>query len=278
VLEHDNCDVTTCNSREKQYFGEDMAGLKKLIAGNWKMNMLHTDGAALARDIVAGADEVDCDLLLCPPATLISWVAETTGGSRVVVGAQDCHEAESGAFTGDISASMVRDAGGSSVILGHSERRHGLGESDARVRAKVLAVHGCGLAAIVCIGETEAQRDAGETLHVLSAQLEGSLPEVSADSEITGNNTVIAYEPVWAIGTGRTPTLDEVEQAHAHIRARLEKQVSAAAPDIRILYGGSMKPDNAVDLLSAANVDGGLIGGASLSADSFLAIAAAANT
>lgn len=253
-----------------------MAGLKKLIAGNWKMNMLHTDGAALARDIVAGADGVDCELLLCPPATLVAWIAETASGSPVVVGAQDCHEAESGAFTGDISAAMVRDAGASYVILGHSERRHGLGETDARVEAKVRAAHGAGLVAIVCIGETEAQRDAGETLEVLSAQLDGSLPGGEAGAAIRGTNTVIAYEPVWAIGTGRTPTLDEVAQAHAHIRGHLEQQLGAAATGLRILYGGSMKPENAGDLLSVANVDGGLIGGASLVAESFLAIAAAA--
>lgn len=240
------------------------------------MNMLHTDGAALARDIVAGAEGHDCDLLLCPPSTLVSWIAETASGSAVAVGAQDCHEAESGAYTGDISASMVKDAGGNYVILGHSERRHGLGETDARVEAKVTAAHGAGLVAIVCIGETEGERDAGETLNVLSTQLDGSLPAAGNGDEITGENTVIAYEPVWAIGTGRTPTLEEVAEAHAHIRAHLEKQVGEAGANIRILYGGSMKPENAGDLLSIANVDGGLIGGASLSADSFLAIAAAA--
>lgn len=253
-----------------------MAGLKKLIAGNWKMNMLHTDGAALARDIVGGAENIGCDLLLCPPSTLLSWIAETASGSPVFVGAQDCHEAESGAFTGDISAAMVRDAGASYVILGHSERRHGLGETDSRVQAKVSAAHGAGLVAIVCIGETEAERDAGETLDVLSAQLDGSLPADNTGAAIDGTNTVIAYEPVWAIGTGRTPTLEEVAQAHAHIRGHLESLLGEAASGIRILYGGSMKPENAGDLLATANVDGGLIGGASLSADSFLAIAKAA--
>ena len=276
VLEHDNCGVTTRNSKEKQHFGDDMARLKKLIAGNWKMNMLHADGAALARDIVEGADSTACDLLLCPPSTLVSWIAETASGSVVSVGAQDCHEAENGAFTGDISASMVRDAGGSHVILGHSERRHGLGETDARVAAKTTAAHGVGLVAIVCIGETESERDAGETLNVLTRQLDGSLPSGDDDGDINGTNTVIAYEPVWAIGTGRTPTLEEVAEAHAHIRAHLEKQVGEAGAGI--LYGGSMKPENAGDLLAIENVDGGLIGGASLSADSFLAIAAAATT
>lgn len=240
------------------------------------MNMLHADGAALARDIVGGAEGTECDLLLCPPSTLVSWIAETASGSTVAVGAQDCHEAESGAYTGDVSASMVRDAGGSHVILGHSERRHGLGETDARVKTKVVAAHGAGLVAIVCIGETEAERDAGETLSVLSTQLDGSLPTGGVAGEINGTNTVIAYEPVWAIGTGRTPTLEEVAEAHAHIHAHLQTQLGEAGSSIRILYGGSMKPENAGDLLSIANVDGGLIGGASLSADSFLAIAAAA--
>lgn len=253
-----------------------MAMLKKLIAGNWKMNMLSEDGTALARDIVAGADGTRCDLLLCPPATLVSRVAEAVRGSGVAVGAQDCHEAESGAFTGDISATMVRDAGADHVILGHSERRHGLGETDDRVRAKVVAAHDAELVAIVCIGETEEQRDSGQTLDVLASQLDGSLPMGDRGFAITGDNTVIAYEPVWAIGTGRTPTSAEVLAAHAHIRAHLEGSLGSEAAVVRLLYGGSMKPENAEELLSIANVDGGLIGGASLSADSFLAIAAAA--
>ncbi|MBT5570658.1 MAG: triose-phosphate isomerase [Alphaproteobacteria bacterium] len=249
---------------------------KKLIAGNWKMNMLHMDAAALAREVVAGADKAPCDLLLCPPSTLISWVAETASGSVVAVGGQDCHEADSGAYTGDVSATMVRDAGASHVILGHSERRHGLGETDERVRAKTEAAHGAGLVAIVCIGETEEQRDAGETLNVLSSQLDGSLPTGDNGFAVNGKDTVIAYEPVWAIGTGRTPTVDEVQAAHGHIRAHLTASLGEQAEDIRILYGGSMKPENAADLLAIENVDGGLIGGASLSADSFLAIADAA--
>ena len=167
---------------------------------------------------------------------------------------------------------MIRDAGASHVIVGHSERRHGLGETDARVRAKAAAAHGAGLVAIVCIGETEAERDAGETLDVLTAQLDGSLPEAG----VSGANTVVAYEPVWAIGTGRTPTLEEVAAAHGHIRATLAAARGDASADIRLLYGGSMKPDNAGMLLAVENVDGGLIGGASLDAGSFLAIAAAA--
>ena len=248
-----------------------MAALKKLIAGNWKMNMLASDGVALARAISEKANGTGCDPLVCLPATILRSVAETLADTDVAVGGQDCHEAEGGAFTGDVSAAMVGDAGASHVILGHSERRHGLGETDARVLAKTVAAHAAGLTAIVCIGETEAERDAGRTLDVLSAQLNGSLP----DSGISGTNTVVAYEPVWGIGTGRTPTLDEVEAAHGHIRETLEAALGDAAASIRLLYGGSMKPENAVLLLAIANVDGGLIGGASLDAESFLAIAAA---
>lgn len=240
------------------------------------MNMLREDGVALVRAIADGAGGQNCDLLVCPPSILVGTVAEALDGSAVAVGAQDCHEAESGAYTGDISAAMVRDAGASHVILGHSERRHGLGETNERVRAKVEAAHAAGLVAIMCIGETEAERDAGKTLDVLSAQIDGSLPMGDRGFAVSGADTVIAYEPVWAIGTGRTPTLDEVLAAHAHIRAHLQSGLGNDANAIRLLYGGSMKPDNAADLLAIANVDGGLIGGASLQADSFLAIAAAA--
>ncbi len=249
-----------------------MAAPKKLIAGNWKMNMLAADGVALARAVAADGQGAACDLLVCPPATILAAVATAVAGSAVAVGGQDCHQAESGAYTGDVSAAMLRDAGASYAILGHSERRHGLGETDARVRAKTIAAHGAGLTAIACIGETEAERDAGRTLDVLGTQIAGSLPESGVDAA----NTVIAYEPVWAIGTGRTPTLDEVAAAHRHIRATLESMLGDAAAAVRLLYGGSMKPENAVDLLSVDNVDGGLIGGASLDAASFLAIAAAA--
>lgn len=235
------------------------------------MNMLASDGVALARAIGAKANGTRCDLLVCPPATILRSVAEALADTVVAVGGQDCHEAESGAFTGDVSAAMLGDAGASHVILGHSERRHGLGETDARVKAKTIAAHAAGLTAIVCIGETEAERDAGQTLDVLSQQLGGSLP----DSGVSGTNTVIAYEPVWAIGTGRTPTLEEVEAAHGHIRATLEAALAGEAAGIRLLYGGSMKPENAESLLDVTHVDGGLIGGASLDAESFLAIAAA---
>ena len=240
------------------------------------MNMLREDGEALARAIANGADRQDCDLLVCPPSIFVGTVAKLLNGSSVAVGAQDCHEAESGAYTGDISAAMVCDAGGSHVILGHSERRHGLGETNERVRAKVEAAHAAGLVAIMCIGETEAERDAGKTLDVLSTQIDGSLPMGDRGFAVSGADIVIAYEPVWAIGTGRTPTPDEVLAAHGHIRMHLQLGLGEDANAIRLLYGGSMKPDNAADLLAIENVDGGLIGGASLQADSFLAIADAA--
>ena len=178
----------------------------------------------------------------------------------------DCHTQAAGAFTGDISAAMLADAGASHVILGHSERRHGHGEDSALVRAKALAARGAGLVAVICIGETEAERDAGQTLSVLSEQVEGSLPE-GADAE----NTVVAYEPVWAIGTGRTPTIGQVAEAHLHIRERIVACTGNAA--MRVLYGGSVKPDNAAELLGVADVDGALVGGASLKADDFWAIA-----
>jgi len=253
-----------------------MADLRKLIAGNWKMNNLARAGQALAHEVAdyaSGAGAPDCDLLICPPATIVQLVAEAVGDAPVAVGGQNCHAEISGAYTGEISAAMLADIGASYVILGHSERRHGMGESDAMVQAKVAAAHAAGLTAIVCIGETEAERDSGQTLQVLSRQLGGSLP---SGSSLDGGNTVIAYEPVWAIGTGRTPTNDEIVAAHAHIRATLADHAGAAAAQIRLLYGGSMKPDNASVILAIANVDGGLIGGASLKASDFCAIAAAA--
>ena len=254
-----------------------MAKPRKLIAGNWKMNNLAAPGRALAAaigDYAASAASADCDLLVCPPATILPIVAAQLRDRPVAVGGQNCHAEPSGAFTGEISAAMLADAGATHVILGHSERRHGLGETDGMVQAKVTAALGANLVAIVCIGETEAQRDAGQTLDVLTGQLNGSLP--SAKGALTGVTTVVAYEPVWAIGTGRTPTNDEIAMAHNHIRACLHDQIGPAADQIRLLYGGSMKPDNAAAILAIDNVDGGLIGGASLKADDFCAIAAAA--
>ncbi len=247
--------------------------VRPLIAGNWKMNAGGAEGLALARAIAGRAPEVEarCDLLVCPPAVILAATAETLGGSPVGVGAQDCHANAAGAHTGDISAPMLAEAGAGFVITGHSERRADHLETNALVREKSLAVHGAGLIAVICIGETEAQRDAGETLGVLSDQISGSLPD-----GVTPANTVIAYEPVWAIGTGRTPTLGEVADAHAHIRAEISGKVDDA-DRMRLLYGGSVKPENAAELLSVDNVNGALVGGASLDAASFIAIALAAS-
>lgn len=239
-----------------------------LIAGNWKMNGAETESVALARAVAEGAPG-GCELLVCPPAVLIPPVAAALKGSGVAIGGQDCHFAEGGAHTGDIAAAMLADVGCSHVILGHSERRADHGESDELVRSKTEAAHAAGLVAIVCVGETLAERDGGETLARISSQIEGSLPAAA-----TAENTVIAYEPVWAIGTGRTASPADVEEVHTHIRGDIERWFGAGvAGGIRILYGGSMKPSNAVELLAINGVDGGLIGGASLKAEDFLTIA-----
>ena len=245
--------------------------MRKLIAGNWKMNGLRADGLALARELVAlaRANTSGSDLLLCPPATLLALVADELKGSRIALGGQDCHARPAGAHTGDLSAPMLRDAGASYVILGHSERRVDHHETDALVRAKVKAARDAGLAAIVCVGETAQERDTGRALDVVSRQLAGSLPEGLTPTEL-----VIAYEPVWAIGTGRTPTLADVAAVHAHIRSAL-RQAVADPSAVRVLYGGSVNPGNASELLGAANVDGALVGGASLSARDFWAITTA---
>jgi triosephosphate isomerase (TIM) len=247
------------------------AARRILIAGNWKMNGLHADGVELAAalaDKLDAAGDTAFDMLVCPPYTLISTVVEAASGSSLSVGAQDCHTAEKGAHTGDISPAMLADAGCTYIIVGHSERRTDHGESDADVRAKAEAVNAAGLKAIVCIGETEAQRDAGDTLSVVKTQIAGSVPD-----NATADNTVVAYEPVWAIGTGRTPTNDEVQEVHAFIRAELAAKLGQETADgVRLLYGGSMNPGNAKDLLALADVDGGLIGGASLKAGDFWAI------
>jgi len=245
---------------------------RALIAGNWKMNGRTADGLALARDLAgryrdAGAPAFE--MVVCPPATLIAAVAETVSGSGIGVGGQDCHAAEKGAHTGDLAAEMLADAGATHVIVGHSERRQDHGETDAIVRDKAAAAHRAGLTAIVCLGETEAERDAGRALDVCARQLAGSLPDGA-----TAANTVIAYEPVWAIGTGRTPTTDDVREMHGHLRAALAERLADAA-GMRILYGGSVKPDNADTLMAVADVDGALVGGASLKPDDFWAIARA---
>ncbi len=248
---------------------------RPLIAGNWKMNGLRADALALARGVADGVKQAgwrDRDVLVCPPATLILAVAEAVNGSGVLVGGQNCHAKASGAHTGDIAAEMLRDCGASHVIVGHSERRADCGETDAIVRAKAEAAWRAGLLPIVCIGETLAERDAGKTLSVLEAQLEGSVPAGSTAAKL-----VVAYEPVWAIGTGKTPTTAEVAAAHAHIRKVLGGLMGDAVA-VRLLYGGSVKGSNAAELLLAGDVDGALIGGASLKADEFLAIAKAAQS
>jgi triosephosphate isomerase len=243
---------------------------RQLIAGNWKMNQTKGDAVAFAKAVaerLAGRP-IAADLLVCPPAPFIDAMAEAAKGSALAVGGQDCHAAKSGAHTGDVAAPMLKDLGATYVIVGHSERRADHGESSADVRAKAAAAHAAGLIAVICIGETEAERDAGKTLEVVEGQFNGSLPDGA-----TPANTVIAYEPVWAIGTGRTPTLPEVEEVHAAIRARAAKVLGAdAASRLLILYGGSMKPSNAKELLALPDVDGGLIGGASLKVDDYWAI------
>lgn len=246
-----------------------------MIAGNWKMNGLSEDGAALATAVADGAkaksDGLKAELVICPPFTLLGALKEKTAGSPVKLGAQDCHYETSGAYTGDTSAQMLAELGVSHVILGHSERRAYHGESDEEVQAKAEAAHEAGLTAIICLGESEAQRDAGETLSCMSSQLFGSLPKSA-----TAENTVIAYEPIWAIGTGRTATPEQAEEVHSHIRTFGTATFGEYFDAMRILYGGSMKPGNAAELLAQPNIDGGLIGGASLKADDFLSIADAA--
>ena len=247
---------------------------KTLIAGNWKMNGLSEDGQALAKGVALEAKKAarkDCEFLICPPFTLLGLAKKAIKGSRVMLGAQDCHFAEKGAPTGDISPVMLKDAGCQYVIVGHSERRTDHYESDELVQKKAAAAIAAGLKVIICIGETEAERDAGKTIDICTAQINGSVPECS-----TAQNTVIAYEPVWAIGTGRTPTTAEVEDVHAAIRKVIGKKLGRAnANKMRILYGGSMKPSNAKELLALPDVDGGLIGGASLKVADFMAIAEA---
>ncbi len=242
--------------------------MRPLIAGNWKMNKLSADAALLAGGLAdrrGRQGDPGCEILLCPPSVLLTGVAAALVDSAIALGAQDCHPAESGAHTGDISAALLADAGCAYVIVGHSERRTDHGETDALVKAKAEAALRHGLVAIVCVGETLDQRDGGRALEVVSRQIEGSLPDGAS-----AGNIVIAYEPVWAIGTGRTPTPDQIAEVHAHIRGALGGLDDGAG--VRILYGGSMKPDNAREILAIAHVNGGLIGGASLAVDDFWSI------
>jgi len=247
--------------------------VRPLVAGNWKMNGL---SAALAegrqvRDRLQEAGfATGVDVMICPPATLVAALARDAAGSRLLVGAQDCHAAPSGAHTGDIAAEMHKDAGATAVIVGHSERRTEHGERDRDVKAKALAAHRARLTAIVCIGETAGERRAGLTLQVAARQLAASLPE-SADAD----NTIVAYEPVWAIGTGLTPSLQDVADVHGFLRRALVEHVGSAGDRIRLLYGGSVKPDNARSLMGVGDVNGALVGGASLKATDFVAIIAA---
>jgi triosephosphate isomerase (TIM) len=239
---------------------------RPLVAGNWKMNGLKASAGVLEKIIAGARNLAGVDVMVCPPATLLAGFAATARGSAVAIGGQDCHALPAGAFTGDIAAEMLKDAGAAAVIVGHSERRHLHGETDATVRAKALAAHRAGLLAIVCIGETRAERDAGHARAVVRVQLDGSLPDGA-------ENVIVAYEPVWAIGTGLTPTDREVGDMHAFIRQQLVARNGEKGERVRILYGGSVKPANAKALLAVENVDGALVGGASLDAEEFLSIA-----
>ena len=250
-----------------------MAGIRALVAGNWKMNGSRAMAANLTDELARRSKanpDLAADLLICPPFPYLIPTAQHLTGSRIALGAQDCHTAASGAHTGDIAAAMLKDAGCSHVILGHSERRADHAEASALVAAKAQAAQAANLIAIVCVGETETERDAGNTLKIVEKQIIESLPEGS-----TTGNLVVAYEPVWAIGTGKTPTAADVETVHRHIRKLLTGRLGGEGAKVRILYGGSVKPGNAVDLMAVPEVNGALVGGASLKADDFWAIAAA---
>jgi triosephosphate isomerase len=248
------------------------AAIKPLVAGNWKMNGLKAAVSELEA-LVAGYDadlSGKVDSMICPPATLVAQFAQATADSAVAIGAQDCHANKSGAHTGDLSAQMFADAGATAIIVGHSERRADHGESNETVNAKAQAVWGEGLVAIICVGEPEEERKSGKTLDVIKAQLAGSVPQGAKAA-----STVIAYEPVWAIGTGLTPTAADVAEVHACMREELTKAFGEEGAAMRLLYGGSVKPANAEELMGVANVDGALVGGASLKAADFLGIMAA---
>ncbi|WP_428645956.1 triose-phosphate isomerase [Roseibium sp.] len=248
------------------------ANIKPLVAGNWKMNGLKSSQAEFYKLVAGLPDELadTVDTMICAPATLIALLADKAAGGAVLLGGQDCHANASGAHTGDISAEMLKDAGAAAVIVGHSERRTDHGESDADVNAKAQAAWRAGLVAIICVGETETERKAGQAVEVVERQLKGSIPDGA-----TAENTVIAYEPVWAIGTGLTPTAADVAEMHKAMRDSLEARFQSEGAQMRLLYGGSVKPSNAEELMAVANVNGALVGGASLKADDFLGILAA---
>ncbi len=244
---------------------------KKLIAGNWKMNCLQAEGVALAKSVAAEvkAGKFDCEFLICPPFTLLGQIKKCLRGTKIALGAQDVHFADKGAHTGDISPLMLKDLGCSYTLIGHSERRVDHFETDELICQKAVAAHNAGLNTVICIGETGAERDAGKTIKVCQKEINGSVPD-----NATAKNTVIAYEPIWAIGTGKTPTAADVQEVHAAIRKALAQKLGrAVANKMRILYGGSVKPSNAAELLSLPDVDGALIGGASLKAEDFINIA-----
>ena len=246
---------------------------RKLIAGNWKMNGLRAGAIDLVDrliDMCAEETDLEADILVCPPFTLLDRIGQQLAGGRVMLGAQDCHVERSGAYTGDVSAAMAKDLGASYVIVGHSERRTGHHESNDLVRAKADAVLAAGLTAIVCLGESDPERRAGHAVDVVRAQLAGSVP-----AGATPESLVIAYEPIWAIGSGRIPETDEVVEIHSALRQGLHDLMGSSASGVRILYGGSVKPSNAREFLSLPDVDGCLVGGASLNADEFWAIALA---
>lgn len=244
--------------------------VKPMVAGNWKMNGTKKDLGEVRKLVTAlGRSKTKCDVMICPPATLLSRMAALKP-KGITLGGQDCHAAESGAHTGDISAPMLKEAGAKAVILGHSERRSDHAETDKQVKAKVDAAHKAGLVAIMCIGESLKQRKSGETLKTVQGQLRGSLPD-----GCTAKNTIIAYEPVWAIGSGLTPTLKQVEQVHTKLRKALVRRFGDEGAKMRILYGGSVKPSNAAELMAVPDVNGALVGGASLTARDFTGIIAA---
>lgn len=250
-----------------------MVAIRPLIAGNWKMNGSEQSLAEVKAVAEAARLESSVDIAICPPASLLSRAAAVAADSPVAIGGQDCHTAINGAHTGDIAAEMIEDAGGSLVIVGHSERRADHGEGDALVHAKAEAAWRAGLLAILCVGETEAERRAGKAEEVVGSQLDGSVPQGS-----TALNLVIAYEPVWAIGTGLVPTGGDIAEMHAHVRAKLAHRFPGEAHQIRILYGGSVKPDNAAEIFAVDGVNGALVGGASLKATDFISIVAAARS
>ena len=243
---------------------------RPLLIANWKMNGLHADGIERARALAAHVGDAEGsggDIVVCPPATLLFALRAVFAGSAIALGGQDCHAQAEGAHTGDVSAPMLSDAGCSHVIVGHSERRAGHGEGDAKVAAKAASAHAAGLTAIVCVGESAAERDAGRALTVIGRQVEGSLPASAAPA-----NTVVAYEPVWAVGAGRTPGPADIEAAHRQVRAGWTRRFSGGGEALRVLYGGSVSARNAGEILAVPGVDGVLVGGASLSADAFWSI------